>query len=161
MILLFKRLICFTTIILSSIPMFSQGGWNLEYISSASLNSSFIGKEIRIDFKASYFDSLSKEPDVFNIRRLLAKEDTVSLTINNEVMQFVEQWRIYVDHGVLNEQYLEAVNYRNAIRIKQIFLESINDDSLIVQVWITGIETLKQSLTVKKSIIKGLLVKTE
>lgn len=141
--------------------MFSQGGWNLRYISTASLNGSFIGKEIRIDFKASDFDTSSKEPDVFNIRRLLAKEDTVSLTINNEVMQFAEQWRIYVDHGVLHEQYLEAVNSWNTIQIRQIFLESINDNSLIVQVWMTGTETLKQRLTINKSVIKGFLVKTE
>ncbi len=96
-------------IIFNSLHVFSQGAWNLKYFPTDSLDNSFIGKEIRIDLKSSSTDTLLySKIDAFDIRWLLYRKDTVSIMIEDYPIDFIEEWRIYPDHGVLREQFLEA-----------------------------------------------------
>jgi hypothetical protein len=162
----FKNGIICIIAVTSGAGAFSQGAWNIKYMSLDSLNTSFIDKEIRIDFKRSNADSLNGEVNVLDIRRLLSVRDTVDLKINDKSQRFVEQWKFYVDHGDLSEQFLETANKseKERIQIKEMFLKSINDSSLILEVVMYGSfgenkeQRKKQRLIVNKSVIKGLLV---
>ncbi len=86
----------------------AQGSWNIRYHPIDSVNESFIGKEIRIDFKAQASDQIGDRK--INIRRMLGRRDTVSLTIDRVHRRFLENWKIYVDHGSLVEQTLNSVD---------------------------------------------------
>src|SRR5687768_1541104 len=76
---------------------FSQGSWDIDYLPIDSINNSFIGKEIRLDFKSNRVDTLDKAIDVFLIRRLLLNKDTISLTIDGKRYKVKENWIFYVD----------------------------------------------------------------
>jgi hypothetical protein len=154
---------CIIIMILCGTNAFSQGSWDVKYVSLDALNTSFIGKEIRIDFKASGSDTLHGEVSSLRIRKLLSKSDTVNLNINNKPVQFIERWKFYVDDGTLKDQVLESVDKdeKKKIRIKEMFLESINDDSLVLQAMVCGPNSKseeKQRIVISKSLVKGLLV---
>ncbi|MFD2919039.1 hypothetical protein ACFS6H_04895 [Terrimonas rubra] len=158
-----KKTVFSIVFLIYSISAYSQGTWDINYISIKALNASFIGKEIRIDFKASNNDTLSGEIKTLGIRRLLSKKDSVSLNVNNKSVEFIEHWKLHVDHGVLADQYLESVTneVKEKIFIKEMFLESINDDSLIVQAMVcmsNSKSEVKERIVISKSVIKGLLV---
>lgn len=158
-----KRIVFIIAILVCSISVYSQGTWDINYISIGALNTSFIGKEIRIDFKASNVDTVSGEVKTLAIRRLLSKKDTVSLIVNNKSVEFIEHWKLHVDHGVLTDQYLESITkeVKKKISIKGMFLESINDDSLILQAIVcmpNSKREVKERIVISKSVIKGILV---
>jgi hypothetical protein len=158
-----KRIVFIITILICSISAYSQGTWDINYISIGALNTSFVGKEVRIDFKAFNVDTVSGEVKALAIRRLLSKKDTVSLSVNNKSVKFIEHWKLHVDHGVLADQYLESVTkeVKKKIYIKGMFLESINDDNLILQAMVcmpNSKSEVKERIVISKSIIKGLLV---
>ena len=60
-------------ILFISTSLFSQGAWDMKYVSIDSVNSSFIDKEVRLDFKASKNDIVNGKVSVFDIRKLLLK----------------------------------------------------------------------------------------
>ncbi len=158
-----KKVACSIVILICAISAYSQGSWDINYISLGALNTSFIGKEIRIDFKSSNVDTVNGEVKSLAVRKLLSKKDTVSLVINNKSVELIEHWRLYVDHGVLADQYLESVTQqvKKRIYIKGMFLESINDDSLILQATVcmpNSKSEVKERIVISKSVIKGLLV---
>ena len=158
-----KKVVCSIVILICGLSAYSQGAWDINYISIEALNTSFIGKEIRIDFKASNVDTVKGEVKALAIRKLLSTKDTVSLSINNKSIGFIEHWKFYADHGALADQYLESVTkeVKKRIYIKGMFLESINDDSLILQAIIcepNSKSEVKQKMVISKSVIKGLLV---
>lgn len=158
-----KKIVCSIVILICSISAYSQGAWDINYISLGALNTSFIGKEIRIDFKASNVDTVKGEVKALAIRKLLSTKDTVSLSINNKSVEFIEHWKFYVDQGVLADQYLESVTkeVKERICIKGMFLESINDDSLVLQAMVclpNSKSEVKERIVISKSVIKGLLV---
>lgn len=158
-----KKVVCSIIILICSTSVFSQGAWDVKYIPLGALNTSFIGKEIRIDFKASNVDTVNGEVKALAIRKLLSTKDTVSLSINNKSVEFIEHWKFYVDHGALADQYLESVTkeVKKRIYIKGMFLESINDDSLVLQAMVcvpNSKSEVKERIVISKSVIKGLLV---
>jgi|GEM_PF-1468990 len=158
-----RKIVCSIVILICSISVYSQGAWDINYISLGALSTSFIGKEIRIDFKAFNADTMSGEVKALGIRKLLSTKDTVSLSINDKSVEFIEHWKFYVDHGVLADHYLESVTkeVKKRIYIKGMFLESINDDSLILQAIVCDPNSkseVKQKMVISKSVIKGLLV---
>jgi hypothetical protein len=170
---LFKREIICTSIILLTgyTSMFSQGVWTIGYIPVDSLKNDFLGKEIRIDFKSSEVDILK---DKINVRRLLSKKDTVSLKLNNQIVQFIENWNIYVDHGSITDQTLESVGGIGIKRmqIKEMFIEAINKTTLDIVVEIFFLEEKdisnpnkirheKHNIVVDKSLLKGILFRIQ
>ena len=139
--------------------VFSQGGWFIKYLPTDSLNHTYLGKEIRIDFKSSKDDTLRGE---INERKLLSKSDTINLEIDGQILKFSEHWRLYIDYGILKDQFLESIENceRKKIVLKEMFLISINDSSLIVEVveYDSLNQNKKQKIVVDRSIIKGLLM---
>lgn len=65
----------------------------------------------------SVTDTLHGELNALEVRKLLSKEDTVSLDIDGESVKFKEGWKLYVDHGALGEQILERVGITGDERI--------------------------------------------
>lgn len=153
-----KKFVLSFVIFVYCISTYSQGAWDINYVPINSLNTTFIGKEIRIDFKASNIDSVSGVVKLLAIRKLLSTKDTVSLSIDSKLIKFVERWKIYVDHGVLADQYLESVE--DSMYIRRMFLESINEDSLVLQAMVCLPDSkseMKEKILISKSVIKGLL----
>lgn len=143
---------------------YAQGAWDLRYIPFDSLSHAFIGKEIRIDFKATDTDTLLGDVNVLDIRKLLSKEDTISLVIAGKSIKFKESWNLYVDNGVLVEQTLKSneTNENEVIYIKEMNLQTINKTALTIEVAVyspAGIS--KELIIINKSLIKGILIRIE
>lgn len=158
--LISKKIFILTIIgIRLSINAFSQGSWEIEYISIDSLNSSFIGKEIRIDFKSFSEDKVNGNVSVLSIRNLLSHEDTANLNIHGKSIQFVEQWKLYVDSGILSDQDLKEVKGDFNYQIKGMTLTAIDNSSIIVEAKIYGssCKMKKEIIVINKSDIKGIL----
>lgn len=140
--------------------VYSQGGWDLKYIPISLVDKSFIGKEIRIDFKDSINDEIHEQKiSKFKIRNLLSHESTIDLFILEESLEFKESWNLYVDQGFLNEQFL--INSLNpSHKIHQIYIENLDEDSFYLRANynINGTEKII-SLNIKKKLIKGILTK--
>jgi hypothetical protein len=111
----------------------AQGGWDIRYVSSDVIDSSMLGKEVRIDFRRSAEDTVShSEPPLWEVHGLLFQEDTVELMIGTERMLFAERWDLHVDMGYVSYQYLESVSPAGRI-IGGMTLLRIEQDSLHVE----------------------------
>ena len=164
-----QHLIGLLVCLLFNFSLYSQGVWNIRYTPLESINRDFIGKNIRIDFKASENDTLVNKSRLF-IRGLLSNEDVIELEINNRIVTFKENWNVYPDHGVLNEQNLRSSNVdtNKTIIIEKLILKGIHDKYLILKADVTeasncngkNINDLNEfEISVKKSEIKGILSK--
>jgi hypothetical protein len=140
----------------------AQGVWNIYYLPVDSLKGSFIGKEIRLDFKSFSADTLRGNPDWME-RKLLSNEDTVTLILDGECRSYKENWKLYPDHGVLREQSLVSIDKKEVEQIKEIFLESVNESSIIIEVAVYDLKghKRKQKGIVCKCDIKGILIKVD
>jgi len=159
-----KKTFFFIVVILTfNTSVYSQGAWDIRYIPFDSLNTSFIGQEIRIDFRATEIDTLQGEVRIFDVRRLLSKRDSICLTIEGNKVLFIENWVLYPDHGLVREQNLVSVEKtkkgKEKTQITNMFLESINDSTLTIVIVLTSVNQ-KQKIVINKSDIKGILVKT-
>ena len=138
-------------------PMFSQGGWNIKYYPFKDLNSSFIGKQIFIDFKKNETDIINKTVTNHEAKYLLSdkNEDKIKLMVSGEIIWFREDWDIHVDMGAVQTQSL--VSNENKI-IKDIFLLKILENKIILK---ANLIYLKNSspieFEVDKKEIKGFL----
>jgi len=162
-----KVFISFFFLLNSVFVLNAQGSWDMKYVSIDSLNVNYIGKEIRLDFKSSQSDTLEK---TINIYSLLSKRDTITLNINEKKIKFIENWRLYVDQGIIQDQSLESIsdNGKEKIQIKEIVLKSINDLTFTFEISIYNIKCnpsalkesyiTKETIVIKKSKIKGFLV---
>lgn len=162
------RIIIYKILIFTFIVSFNvsnalcQGGWFIRYLSIDSLKySSIIGKEIRIDFKSSVNDISSGNVEPLYIRNLLRCKDTVSLSINGRLVKFSEDWKLYLDLGTLKEQSLKSTNSKATLRVREMFLESVNDLSLtiIAFVYDSSGQMIRERISVRKSLIKGILMR--
>ena len=99
-----------TMLIFSSLSSFAQGAWDIKYLPVDALNSSFINKDIRIDFKAFATDTLLiKKVNAFDVRYLLNMKDTVKIKVKNEHITFIQHWLLYLDEGILRNQTLISI----------------------------------------------------
>ena len=137
----------------------------MKYIPISAIDTTYLDKEIRIDFKANELDSIKGEVKILEIRKLLSKKDSVRLNVNGEEIKFIESWRLYVDQGILREQSLESLNNDNGkkrIQIKEIILKSINDSTFTFEISIyydkCNSSVMKKNITIEKLKIKGFLV---
>lgn len=152
---------CFI-VVLSVAQAFGQGSWDMLYLPLDSINSSLLGKEVRVDFKQSELDNYSKRT---HVRRLLSKRDTVSIQISEKNYLFVEQWKFYVDHGVLKEQTLGCVDekWQADIYIKEVYLKGITDQFFNLEVKLYSKESSSpkslEKITIPKSQVKGVLIR--
>jgi hypothetical protein len=97
---------------------------------------------------------------------LLSTADTIHLVLDGESMRFKECWKLYVDHGALQEQNLESVGNtgENKICISEMFLVSINELTLTLEVVIFTPTSFKdtdqkrKTIVINKSDVKGILL---
>jgi hypothetical protein len=147
----------------------AQGTWSIDYIPIDSLNSSFLGKEVRLDFKSSVSDTLYREYSVFgklNTRHLLlSKKDTISIDISEERLLFKENWVIYADGASLDDQTIEYVGkqrkYKKAY-IKEMFITSMNQASIVLEcrfyTFNKNSKAKKYNITIDKLLVKGIVI---
>lgn len=159
-----------STIVILMINVFStyaQSAWDIGYLSIDSINPSYIGKEIRIDFKSSHDDILPRE---INVRKLLAKRDTVTLNVKEKEVNFIESWKIYIDWGILKDQTLKEIggDKIKEMQIREMYLQSMDESTLTLEIYIYTVytdkdrESLKrQIIEIEKAKIKGILVRTD
>ena len=152
---------------------FSQGSWDIDYFVIDSLNNSFIGKVIRLDFKSNDADTLDSVVDAFLVRKLLSNKDTITLKIEGKYYSVKENWKVYVDHGSLQDQTLESVDksVKHRIVIKDMVLVSVDDSAIVINAIIHSSETGKRTnkgrrpkecqIRVDKTRVKGFLIDLE
>ena len=139
---------------------FAQGAWNINYIPTRSIDSTFIGKEVRLDFKRNSSDTLSGPVKSLGIRNLLSTKDTVKLEIGKDSMRFVEVWKIHVDHGVVSEQFLQCLEEgQSEVWIRELYLKSVTRlfftfDAVIFR----ERSQEKRQIWIPKAKVKGVLV---
>ena len=157
-----KEFILILFLMIGATSVFSQGAWDIKYISLDSLSPKLIGKEVKIDFKTSVTDTLQGEVKALDIRKLLSKKDTVSLVLGGELVKFKESWKLYVDHGALREQTLERVETTGdeRIYISEMYLVSIDEATLTLEMIVCKASGKnKESVIVNKSDVKGFLLR--
>jgi hypothetical protein len=139
-----------------------QGSWNMQYIPIDSLDESFVGKELRIDFKPKEMGE-ANYPNR-NIRMILSRRDTVTLNLANQAVRFAENWKIHVDHGVLSDQTLQTINGRNReqLIIREMFVLAVSHSIITVQVYIYPLGSNErariQEINIDKSLIAGVII---
>lgn len=147
---------------------FAQGGWDLAYIPTDSIDKNLAGKEVRFDFKSSSSDTISGTVSTLKIRGLLSKKDTVNLKIDGEVKVYIEEWKYYVDHGILSDQNLKGID--DTYYIKELFVESISDSTIKVKANFYNNEKCKSQkkvlsdskiIEIDKEMIKGVLYRRD
>lgn len=143
---------------------YAQGGWDLAYVPVDSIQSNWIGKEIRLDFKSSSSDNISGDVSSFKIRNLLSKRDTVTLVVNGKEAKYIENWELHVDHGILSDQSLSEISEKYLIN--EIFIEAVNDSTITVKINFYKPKKCKseklilsdsKDVVIDKKIVKGLL----
>lgn len=112
----------------------------MKYLTLDSLNESFIGKELRIDFK-SKGTRKTKHPER-NIRKIFSKCDTVTLDLSDRSLRFAENWKIHVDHGALFDQTLQSVDEidNEKLVIREMFVRAINTSSITLDIYLSSRE---------------------
>lgn len=157
-------LLAFSFISLVFQECYSQGTWDMLYYPLDSLNDSFLEKEIRIDLKKTELDVYK---DKTNIRRHFNTSDSAYVIIDKKKVLLKERWRIYTDHGVLGDQYLECiVSGRKKHALREIYLKSVDDNFLILEGNFYKISAdgkfllgKRKVFQVSKNVIKGFLTK--
>jgi hypothetical protein len=148
-------------IIFFSLKGFSQGAWNLKYVILDSLNTSHLGQEIRIDFKANSIDTISHKVTILSIRALLRYQDTIIINLNGKKLKFVESWKLYVDHGAIQEQSLVSIDKKYVLKDMILFLYDQKYIKVKVKVYTFSSKKIidEIEMTLEKEKIKGLLFK--
>lgn len=160
------RKICFLQlfILLALTEMvYAQGGWNINYGPLNMVDSSFIGKEVRFDFKQSGIDTLlSSTISKINVRELLHRQDSVELNVAGKKINFIERWEFYSDQGFVQDQYLESFGSSGTtpFKIEKMILKKISNKFIYVEAdFIQDGNILKVEIELSKKVIKGVLVK--
>jgi hypothetical protein len=142
---------------------YSQGAWNIKYVPTSAVDSTFIGKEIRLDFKRNNTDTITGPVKSLPVRKLLSTTDTVKLEIGKDSMSFVEVWKIYPDHGVVSEQYLQCLEAgQSEVWIKEFYIKSISRLYFTLEAVIYRASSQeKRQVWIPKARVKGVLIATE
>lgn len=161
---LFKRLIALVFCLGVTYLGFTQGVWDIGYVPVDSVNNIWVGKEIRIDFKSSQYDTIIGNVSLLKTRKLISKRDTITLEIEEKKISLIEDWKFYVDHGTINDQTLRELTGKQLIN--EIYIVSVNDSALVVRMNFYKFENCKSSqiilsdnkiVAIPKKVIKGVL----
>ena len=160
----FLRVIFTYLIISSSEFAYAQGAWDIGYILPSSLDSNFLGKKIRIDFRKNKTDTLEVVTKR-SIRSLLSTSDSIDLLIGNTFIRFAEDWKLYVDHGVVAEQSLTQIGtkLKRQLIIREMKLYSISIDSILIEATIYDRykNPRQQLISIPRDYIKAVLITIE
>ncbi len=139
--ILSNHLTLFCFFVFFRLNAFSQGSVNIEYVAIDSVNQSFIGKEIRIDFKST---------NNVDVPTSLLTGDTFTLKIKNESIKFIETWIMYIDEKLLSAQSFRSRDLNNDIQIHEMILEHIDTNSIYVRATIYDLDNSYSELDKKK-----------
>ena len=117
-----------------SFHSYGQGGWDIGYIYIDSLNSSGIGKDVKLDF----IGELNSDASALSFRGFISNEDTITLVVDEEEIELIEKRNIQVDWGFYDELYLECTGYSSnqLLRIYHTIIEEINENSVKCRLYI-------------------------
>jgi hypothetical protein len=158
--------------LISNMSGLSQGVWDMNYVPVNLLNESYLGKEVRLDFKSTKKDRV-RNNKVISIRKLLSTRDTFTLNFESQVLQFKENWIFYPYHGILSEQNLEFDKTNSQkFQIREIYINSISNSTITIQTclyYLEKTEYLKYvcksqidlKISIDKNLIKGVLFRSE
>jgi hypothetical protein len=145
-----NHLTLFWVFVIFRLNAFAQGSVNIEYVAIDSVNQSFIGKEIRIDFKSSMENDSQFVNGHVPILALLRSRDTFSLKIKNESVKFTERWITYPDEALLRAQGFRSLYLNTPIQIYEMILEHIDTNSIHVSATIYDLDNSYSELDKKK-----------
>lgn len=134
--------------VLVSLAIFckAQGSWDIGYIKVDSINMSHIGQIVRIDFKST--SAWTSTDGQRHIRSYVGTKDTGTIAIDKAFFKLAERRKIYVDHGLYAEQYLECINCKQeSIFIYDATILELEELTISFQL---DIETKRKDKVVKK-----------
>ncbi len=158
-----KKIILLITFLNISSFAFAQGAWELGYTPIDSISESWIGKEVRIDFKSDSNDVINGIVSTFDIRKLLSNKDKITLKIKNTSVEFIEDWKLYADQGLLKDQYLKVLNEENCL-IDKVIIEKTYSSKIVVKINFQDSKKCNYScnnIVIEKNLIKGLLYRKD
>lgn len=150
----------------------AQGGWSIRYILPSLLDTTFINREVKIDFKSSnkYVQVFEKEIlkdkkyNSFLLRFCLMSNDTVNLKLDDgKPFKMVEHWTLHDDMGLLSSQYMELVSNNSEKKyIKKMIILSIDEKDLVLKLYLydtfnNNENYLEQLIRINKSYINVIL----
>ena len=154
-----KHIVLVLLTILLSQKSNSQGGWDINYLPINVVDESYIGREIRVDFRQSLGDILNDNTvSKLKIRELLYRQDSITLKIRDVEMVFTEKWLLYPDQGLMRDQYLVSETLPTR-RITKVILKKVSHEELCVEM-ILSVEGEDSSFMIRldKDLIKGILI---
>jgi len=114
---------------------FSQGGWDIGYVSIDSIGQELIGRDVKLDFR--------KQSDITHsvpgfLMGYIAIQDSVSLLLDGQEIVLIERRNIHADWGFYDEQFLECIDFSKSefLRIYHSVIEKQNEDSLLVRLYL-------------------------
>ncbi len=165
-----KRTLLLILFSVISFSCFSQGSWDIDYIEVNSIDKSHIGKSLKIDFKHLWKEDFQSLPK--SIRSFIIPQDTGSIILNGKRLNVVEVRKVYVDHGSLDDQYLEILsNSKNKVtRIYNSMLLEIGSEKLKLMISLETFElkrgkirrkikTENQEVWIDKKHLDGFMIK--
>ncbi len=148
---------------------FCQGSWNIGYIEVDSIETSHIGKSVKIDFR---HHSSERNTSSKRVRSYVTPEDTTTITLNERQLRVTEKRNIYVDHGSFDDQYLEILDDDNALvdriydtRLIEIeadkfkFLITVETYKILTKEREKKIDSKAMEVWINKGSLDGLMVK--
>lgn len=168
-ILKMKTFTLLVFLLLASVELLAQGGWDIEYMHADSISILHLGKEVRLDFKSPNNTMAPIVISIHTIRKLLSRSDTVQIELDDKLFSFVESWEISDDMGFLNDQMLQSIDDSNLV-LRELFLEKISNNYLEFKSIIyhrTGLGSINNHLVkcreelikVEKSVLRGMLIR--
>lgn len=151
-----RILIIVTMLLLAGIDVFSQGGVDVKYVQLDSVNETFIGRKVKIDFKSS------KGPKKYVVQKARIR-DTVQLKLDNRLVWIIEVKGTGVDYWYFEKEYLESFDYNPGLilRIRDIEIKEIQRDSILFHATFEQFKKLKTEFEQVSSASKGMWVAKE
>lgn len=114
---------------------FSQGGWDIGYISIDSVNQDVIGIDVKLDFR-NESDTVKTIPKF--LMNFIGIEDSARIFIDSQEFELKEKRNIHADWGFYDEQFLECSGFNKSeiIRIYHSVIERQTKDSILVRLYI-------------------------
>lgn len=144
-------------LILSNIKLSAQDGSDIRYINIEDLDTSYIGKEIHIDF---YNRSFAKR-----------KIDSVTILINGNPVIFIEHREDNGYNNWFSRQYLEQIRHTGdeKLRVLKSVIRELTKDSILVTSYLSVFKenntiqdkSFTQDIWFNKNIITQVLVHSE
>jgi hypothetical protein len=111
----------------SSHCAFGQGGVDVVHVAIDSVNSSFVGREVKLDFKCA---SCGKGAGS------AWRRDKVMLEIDTVLVEFMEVKGRGVDHYYFKDEYLQSLAFKpeHVLRVDQCVVRRIDQDRILFEI---------------------------